>query len=49
MSLKPHEGDVFEDINLNAVDANTTPVNEVASGRYVTLCTIKLYFHLWHE
>ena len=49
LSLKPHEGDVFEDINLNAVDANTTPVNEVASGRYVTLCTIKSYFHLWHE
>ena len=37
LSLKPHEVDAFEDINLNAVDANTTPVNEVASGRYVMM------------
>ena len=33
LSLKPHEAEAFEDVNLHAVDTNTTPVNEVASER----------------
>ena len=34
LSLKPHESNAFEEINLNAAgaDTNRTPVNEVATS-----------------